>query len=68
MAEKRIIRVASSFDEHIIAMAPSSTIYTDQNFYETKLGENMDDPTYKSVPANIIALRIGWILTEPQGK
>ena len=49
-------------------MAPSSTIYIDNNFYNKNLGEDKNsDSNNKSYPVRLSSFRIDWILSKQNG-
>ena len=67
MAEKQILRILEPLDGEIVAIASSPTVYIDQDFYKSQMNEDENKPKYKSYPVAIEALKVGWLINNPEG-
>jgi hypothetical protein len=65
MSNKKILRVHGRLNDKIVCMAYSPSLFVDDMFYKQQMGEKSDAP---SNPVKIVGLKIGWILTRPEGK
>ena len=67
MIEKQILKVRSAEHEKIVRISDSPGVYIDDRFYQNSMGEDKNDKNNKSFPVNVVAMRIDWILNEPEG-
>ena len=68
MKEKSVLRVKDAMNESIVAMASSHTLFIDEQFYNKKFGENINDTSLKAFPVEVVCLRIDWIINTQQGQ
>ena len=64
MRKKNIIRVQKPLSNDMICMTHSSSCYVDQDFFNTKMHENLDDETYGFHPVRIECQNIQWIIND----
>ena len=57
------------YKNNIVAIEKSNCIYLDDKFYKMTMKEgDKTDMHMKSFPVKVVAMRISWILTKPEGK
>jgi hypothetical protein len=68
MANKQTLKIPRAENRDIVANNSWHTSYIDQIFYNEKMNEVLDEEVnYKSYPVKVMALRVQWILFEPEG-
>jgi len=64
MEDKQILKVYRAYKPgQIAAINHSKCLYLDDKYYRGVMGEDKLNHTFKSYPVSMIALRIGWILS-----
>ena len=61
-----MIRANNTYNDRIVAMAQSSSIYVDQLFFRDSMNDT--EKQLRSYPVSIISVKVGWLVNEPQGK
>ena len=59
------MRMVTPFTEDIVAMASSTSIYTDDLFYKEKMNES---DTGKSYPIKMMVLNVRWLIYTENGR
>ena len=67
MVEKQILKVRYAEHEKIVKVSDSPGVYIDDRFYQESMNEDKNDKNNKSFPVSVVAMRIDWILNEPEG-
>lgn len=68
MLEKQILKISQPWDEEIVSIADSQCVYIDDDFYRHKMFEDKLNPSYKSIPVKMEAMKVGWIINTDQGR
>jgi hypothetical protein len=62
MLEKQILKIQEPWDDEIVSIADSQCVYIDDEFYKHKMYEDKTNPSYKSIPVKMEAMKVGWII------
>ena len=62
MINKQTLRVDDTYQDRIVRINSAKCSYIDEAYYKEEMGENVTDPSYKSYPVRVVALRMQWIL------
>lgn len=68
MLDKQILKVDQPYNDSIVKMADSPSVYIDDRFYKDVMGEDKSDKSNKSYPVSVVAMRIDYILNLPEGR
>lgn len=67
MINKQTLRVDDTYQDKIVRISSAQCSYIDEAYYKGSMDENVTDPSYKSYPVRVVALRMQWIL-QPEGE
>ena len=56
------MKIKQAYNDEIIGMTESNSVYVDNKFYKDQLNERLDDPNCSSFPVKVVAMKIGWML------
>lgn len=56
------MKVKKAYNDEIVGMTESNSVYVDNKFYKEQLKERLDDPNCSSFPVKVVAMKIGWML------
>lgn len=62
MMKKQVMKVKKAYNDEIVRMTESNSVYVDNKFYAEQLKERLDDPNCSSFPVKVVAMKIGWML------
>ena len=62
MINKQTLRVDDTYQDKIVRISSAQCSYIDEAYYKQLMDENVTDPSYKSYPVRVVALRMQWIL------
>ena len=68
MVDKSILKISEPWGDEIVSIADSHCVYIDEDFYKSKMGEDKYNPKHKSIPVQIEAMRVAWILQTDEGR
>lgn len=67
MLKKQILKVRRAYNDKIVSISESNSIYVDNQFYVQHMDERPDDPDCSSFPVKVVAIRVGWMLRSSDG-
>ena len=67
MTNKNTLVLESAYNDTIISVNRSACSYVDEAYFETVMGENKENPSYKNYAVTTTALRVDWIMDQ-EGK
>ena len=68
MQNKQSLRIDKAFSNEIVKIRDSYSCYVDQDYFRDVMNEDiLNEYEYNSFPVKIVAVEIGWILSEKNG-
>jgi hypothetical protein len=68
MGEKNMLTVYKMMNEDVVQLSSSPSLYVDDKWFETHMGEAKEDPLYTNYPVKIKAMKIRWYILSEHGK
>lgn len=67
MLNKQTICLPGSEDDDIVIVTPTNCSYIDEKYFEETMGENIENPKYKTFAVSLKCVRADWILQDEGG-
>jgi len=69
MSTKQVMRIPQAYDDSIVLFKEASCIQIDDEYYREHMKEiPLEGSGYKSYPVKTVAIRVAWILDQPEGR
>ena len=57
--------MGNQFSEEMVCVNRSMNLNVDDLYFSKKMRENKENRTYKSIPVDVMALKVDWLLQDP---
>ena len=68
MKEKNTLSIRAPYNDQIVCVEKSNVSYVDDAYYKNHLHEDTENPQNTNFPIKMTALRVDWIINDPNGK